>query len=192
VNTTVELKSTTVLAAANSTSDSQLKGQRFPLYLQVLAGFAAGSLLGVCFGTRSIFFGIGTVELGELGMLVIRLLKTLAIPLVLFAIVNAILKTPISGRQGRKLLLICAANVTVALTLGLLILNSLEPGKYWKDSVPGLTGAAEMNRTLHGSTSASKPTLHPLKNLAGYIPEKVPRHFQWADGSVTGKIGLWI
>ena len=108
-------------------------------------------------------------------MLVKRLLKTLAIPLVLFAIVQAILKTPISGRQGRKLLLICAANVTVALTLGLLIMNTLQPGKYWSDSIAGMAGATET--MLQSQFSTAKPTLHPLKNLAGYIPENLLQPF---------------
>lgn len=176
MNTSVELVSAPVLAPTIG-QESPLKGLRFPLYLQVLAGFAAGGLLGICFGVRPIFFSIGTAELGELGMLVIRLLKTLAIPLVLFAILHAILKTPISGRQGRKLLLICAANVTVALTLGLLIMNTLEPGKYWSGSITGLVGAAETSGRLDTAVSSAKPTLHPLKNLAGYIPENLLQPF---------------
>ena len=175
MNTSVELASVPVLVAPTSTHTSPFKGLRFPLYLQVLAGFAAGGLLGVSFGTRPIFFSIGTAELGDLGMLVIRLLKTLAIPLVLFAILQAILKTPISGRQGRKLLLICAVNVTVALTLGLLIMNTLQPGKYWSDSIAGLAGATET--TPHHPVSTARPTLHPLKNLAGYVPENLLQPF---------------
>ena len=86
---------------------------RFPLYLQVITGFAIGGALGAFFGTSPFFLGIGTAQLGELGMLVIRLLKTLAIPLVLFAIMHALLKTAISGREGRKLLFICTVNVCV-------------------------------------------------------------------------------
>ena len=175
MNSSVELASAPVLVAPTSTHKSPLKGLRFPLYLQVLAGFAAGGLLGACFGTRPIFLSVATADLGELGMLVIRLLKTLAIPLVLFAIVQAILKTPISGRQGRKLLLICAANVTVALTLGLLIMNTLQPGKYWSDSIAGMAGATET--MLQSQFSTAKPTLHPLINLAGYIPENLLQPF---------------
>lgn len=177
MNHSVELQSVPVVVVPTCTNEGALKSMRFPLYLQVLAGFAAGALLGVVFGTRPIFFNVGTAELGDLGMLVIRLLKTLAIPLVLFAILHAILRTPISGRQGRKLLLICGANVTVALTLGLVIMNTLEPGKYWSDRMTELAGARETGGNVHGPALSTTPTLHPLKNLAGYIPENLLQPF---------------
>src|SRR6188508_2777372 len=101
---TVELQRGPGILVSTSTDAPSARRTRFPLYLQVLAGFVAGGTLGIVFGTDRVLFNIDTAELGELGMLVIRLLKTLAIPLVLFAIVHAILKTPVSGRQGRKLL----------------------------------------------------------------------------------------
>ena len=56
--------------------------------MQVLAGVTAGALLGVVFGKEAIVLGVGNEQLGELGMLVIRLLKALAVPLVLFAILD--------------------------------------------------------------------------------------------------------
>ena len=52
------------------------------------------------------------------------LLKTLAVPLIFFAILDALIRTSLPLRQGTRLLLICFANVTVAMAIGLVIMNS--------------------------------------------------------------------
>jgi Na+/H+-dicarboxylate symporter len=53
------------------------------LALQVLIGVSAGMLLGVLFGTNAYLGSLLKNEtLGQLGMLVIRLLKTLAYGLI--------------------------------------------------------------------------------------------------------------
>ncbi|MDD5215914.1 MAG: cation:dicarboxylase symporter family transporter [Methylococcales bacterium] len=57
---------------------------KLPLSLQVVVGVCVGTLLGVLFGTEPYFFDLLKNDtLGQLGMLVIRLLKTLATPLFL-------------------------------------------------------------------------------------------------------------
>jgi hypothetical protein len=114
------------LSAATETRPLKNTKRSFPLYLQVVAGFVAGATVGVVFGERPIIFNVSVAEFGTLGMLVIRLLKTLAIPLVLFAILSGILKSSISGRQGKKLFLICAVNVCVAMVIGLTIIRALD------------------------------------------------------------------
>src|ERR1051325_8868306 len=68
---------------------------RFPLYARVLTGVALGILFGVIFDARPIVFGLKNEDLGQLGTLVIRLLKALAAPLVLFAILDAFLSANI-------------------------------------------------------------------------------------------------
>lgn len=61
-----------------------------PLSLQVIIGVALGTLLGVLFGTETYLWGLLKNEtLGQFGMLVIRLLKTLATPLIFLAILDA-------------------------------------------------------------------------------------------------------
>src|SRR5687768_10596911 len=65
---------------------------RVPLWAQVLVGVIVGAALGSTFGTRPYFFGLTNQHLGELGMLVIRLLKALAGPLILFAILDAFVR----------------------------------------------------------------------------------------------------
>ena len=65
--------------------------KRIPLSLQIVIGIAVGVALGPLLGARA-------APLGELGKLVIQLIKAVATPLLFFAIVNAILTSPQLGR----------------------------------------------------------------------------------------------
>ena len=148
--------------------------RRFPLWTRVLAGVIVGAALGVAFGTRPWLFGWSNDDLGPLGMLVIRLLKALATPLIFVAILDSFLRTAISGRSGVRLLAICAANVSVAMLIGLALMNGFRPGERWAGRL------AEMGADLGTSQSAATAagaTLDPLKNLAGFVPESVVRPF---------------
>lgn len=140
------------------------KRTRFPLYLQVMAAVVCGALLGVVFGDRPIAGGVGTAQLGELGMLVIKLLKALAIPLVLFAIIDALCRSTLSGKSGAKLLLICALNVAVAFAIAFTLVNTLRPGALCRDALQAM-GA--------GVPTAKAPVAavgSPLDALQGVVP----------------------
>jgi Na+/H+-dicarboxylate symporter len=109
-----------------------------PLYTQVLIAVACGGLLGIAFGQEPYLGGLRNEHLGWLGMFVVKLLKTLAIPLIFFAILDAFIRTSLPLRQGTKLLVICLINVSVAMTIGLVIMNSWEPGLAWYGHVDEL------------------------------------------------------
>jgi DAACS family dicarboxylate/amino acid:cation (Na+ or H+) symporter len=151
--------------------------KRLPLYLQVLAGVILGCIVGSVFKEAPIvsFSTITTKDLGLLGMLVIRLLKTLAAPLILFAILDAFVKTSISGRDGLRLILICAMNLAVAFTIGLTIMNVLHPGRLWSDHLETLK--LEVVTQQARTPSHPEVTLNPIENLAGYIPESLVEPF---------------
>jgi len=154
---------------------SAWKVSRLPLYARVLIGVALGVLLGVIFKTGPIVGGLRNDDLGQLGLLVIRLLKTLAVPLILFAILDAFLRVKISARSGGWLILICAVNVSVAFAIGLTLLNTIRPGDTWRGRLNEIAGVVEHET---GSLSSAKPeapkaTLDPLKNIAGYVPESL-------------------
>lgn len=149
-----------------------------PLFLRVLIGALLGALFGMLFGSENILFSLTNNDLGQLGLLVIRLLKALAVPLILFAILDALLRTQISGRQGGKLVAICLVNVSVAFVIGLTLMNTLRPGEQWRGKLEQITGSiqhessAPASKTPAPSTPATA-TLNPLKNFAGYIPESL-------------------
>jgi L-cystine uptake protein TcyP (sodium:dicarboxylate symporter family) len=73
-----------------------------PLYTQVLIAATCGTLLGVVFGQEPYLGGLRNEHLGWLGLLLVTLLKTLAIPLISFAILDALVRS-LPLRQGTKL-----------------------------------------------------------------------------------------
>ena len=52
---------------------------KLPLYVRVVIGVVLGTLCGLAFGEGSILFGLTNKHLGDLGLLVIRLLRALAV-----------------------------------------------------------------------------------------------------------------
>ncbi|MBS1150036.1 MAG: putative C4-dicarboxylate transport protein, partial [Myxococcaceae bacterium] len=145
---------------------------KLPLYVQVIIGVVLGALLGVIFKRDPYFPGFGNDELGALGMLVIRLLKALAVPLVLFAILDAFVRTRISARSGARLLIICLINVSVAFAIGLTLMNTLKPGASSAERLSELKG--KPSKEAEASIAlASKGSISPLKALDSYVPESL-------------------
>ncbi len=160
-------------------SESSPRRWRVPLYVRVLIGVAAGILFGVIFHTGPIFPGLRNDDLGQLGFLVIRLLKALAVPLILFAILDAFLRVQIKARSGARLLLICLCNVSVAFAIGLTLMNVIRPGDQWRGRLNEIAGLVEHETGLTSGSNAERPaaTLDPLKNIAGYVPENLIEPF---------------
>jgi Na+/H+-dicarboxylate symporter len=152
---------------------------KLPLYLQVVIGVAIGSVLGVLFGTEPYLWGLLKNEtLGQLGMLVIRLLKTLATPLIFLAIIDAFIHCDINFRHGGRLLAICGFNLLVAMLIGLTIMNVFTPGESWSGHIQDLSAHLQSEVTKMPIKSAPEGvTLNPLKNIAGYIPENMMEPF---------------
>jgi Na+/H+-dicarboxylate symporter len=142
-----------------------------PLYQQVLIAVACGGLLGVAFGQEPYLGGLRNAHLGWLGMLVVTLLKTLAIPLIFFAILDAFIRTSLPLRQGTKLLVICLVNVSVAMTIGLVIMNTWKPGLAWYGHVDELLNLVPGSQPSSATLATPQTgTLSPLEYLASYIP----------------------
>ena len=97
----------------------------FPLYAQVLVAVLCGATLGVLFGEESYLGGLRNEQLGQLGLWVVWVLKSLAVPLIFVAILDSLIRTSLPLGQGVKLLVICLVNVTVAMIIGLTIMNPL-------------------------------------------------------------------
>ena len=149
--------------------------KKIPLAAQVTVGVALGGLLGHFVGKTDL-----TQNLGDLGMLVIKALKALAIPLVFFAILDAFVQTRIEAKKFGKLVLICLVNVTVAMAIGLAILNTFHPGEAWKGKLTVLTEAthAELKEVKKSDDSeAPGATLELIPNVSYYVPSSLVRPF---------------
>ncbi|HEV7242387.1 MAG TPA: dicarboxylate/amino acid:cation symporter [Thermoanaerobaculia bacterium] len=149
---------------------------KLPLYVQVIIGVTLGAIFGVVFGRAPIVWGIGNTELGALGMLVIRMLKALAVPLVLFAILDAFLRTEISGRRGLRLILICLVNVSVAFAIGLTLMNVIQPGSGSRVQLEKLKEHPDPEAAAPIALSA-RASISPLKAIDSYVPESLVEPF---------------
>jgi DAACS family dicarboxylate/amino acid:cation (Na+ or H+) symporter len=166
--------------SANANGPSLPPAKRhLPLYVRVLIGVILGALLGVLLGKEPYpLLGLRNEDLGTLGMLVIKLLRALAVPLVLFAILDAFAKTDISARRGGKLILICLVNVSVAMLIGLTIMNTLRPGEQWKGQLEEIRtsiSAKPVEAKKSDDPDAPGATLALLPNLEYYVPKSLVR-----------------
>ncbi len=100
-----------------------------------------GLFLGIVWAVLSGFFGWSEFTSGWIapwGRIFISLLKLIAIPLVLFSIIGGIvgLGDPKHlGRMGVRTLLLYLITTVIAVSLGLLIVNVVQPGKWMDESV---------------------------------------------------------
>lgn len=149
-----------------------------PLSAQVLIGVGLGAALGVLFGTQPYVFGLTNEHLGQIGIVVVRLLKALATPLIFFAILDGFISTDLSTRHGVRLVKICLVNVSVAMAIGLTIMNTLQPGQAWAGDLANLRQQTQTSAA--GSPSALKApeaSLNPVANLSSYIPDSLIEPF---------------
>jgi len=149
---------------------------RFPLWQQIALALVLGLVLGTLAGPKPIAFGLGTEQLGRLGMLVIRALKALAVPLVAVLVLDSLLHFEIPARQGWRLLRICLTNVSVAMIIGLTLTNLIEPGRHLRDLFgPVMADAARATaaEAKPGGTPAPAPMLDPISGIESMIPASI-------------------
>ena len=119
---------------------------------------ALGALVGALFGANAAWLEIP-------GRLVLRALSALAPPLVLLAIIRALLQFRLTGRQAGRLVGLLLLNTLVAIGIGLAVANLLQPG-HWAGSlqvVEPVGPAAKANSTLtQFLDSVPKSLLGPL------------------------------
>jgi Na+/H+-dicarboxylate symporter len=95
---------------------------RLPFVAKIVLGLLAGVAAGL-------FSGESTSSLSLLGSAILDLIKALAGPLLLFAILDAFLRTEVRARSGRLMVTIALINASIALAIGLAISNGLQPGR---------------------------------------------------------------
>ncbi|TBR23251.1 dicarboxylate/amino acid:cation symporter [bacterium] len=140
---------------------------------KIALGMLVGGLLGAFLGPRA-------APLGELGKLVITLIKAAAAPLLFLAIVQAIVKTEVCARDGVRMVFVATLNASLALALGLTLSNVFKPGSHL--DMAALTGSA-----------ASAPAAQPLdfsKTVAALVPTSVVEPF--VSGNILAIVMLAI
>lgn len=92
-----------------------------PLYVQIVVALVLGVIVGV-------WLGPDAAGLMLPGQLVLRLLGALALPLILCAIVHALINAQFGKGVSLRLVGLLLLNTLVAITIGLLVANLLRPG----------------------------------------------------------------
>jgi DAACS family dicarboxylate/amino acid:cation (Na+ or H+) symporter len=157
-----------------------------PLYLwvigAVLLAIPAGLALGVDAahaerwprGVFSVLQGVA-VGLELVPKLIIRALGALAAPLVVLAILSAIVTNDIHGRQGARMMLYYLVNTLLAMTFGLLLSNLIQPGE--GADLAGTRPVEGPARLIHILNPPSADAARPPapKTLVDILTEMVPR-----------------
>jgi DAACS family dicarboxylate/amino acid:cation (Na+ or H+) symporter len=92
-----------------------------PLYVWVIIAVALAIPTGWALGAHA-------THLKLLPALILRALTALAAPLVVFAILSAIVTNEIKGRQGALMMVFYLINTVIAMTIGLALTNLVRPG----------------------------------------------------------------
>jgi len=102
--------------------------QAMPLYLRILGGCLLGVLVGVLLGEHAGF-------LATPSRIVLQLLAALAAPLILAAVVQALVRAELPRGTAPKLLFLLLLNTLVAIVIGLVVANLIQPGR-WNPARP--------------------------------------------------------
>lgn len=147
-------------------STSKLSHPTAQVLIAIILGISLGLYSRSPWGAGS--FDPGT--LGQVGMLLIRFLKALALPLIFFAVADAIVRTNLAEKSGLRFLLICLVNVSIASGIALTLIHTLHPGTKWQGHIEELL-------KLVGSSSAAahiapeKTKLDWFQGLSGMFPQ---------------------
>jgi Na+/H+-dicarboxylate symporter len=139
-----------------------------PLYLRILAGVAFGLAAGAALGP-------GAAPLAMPAKLVLRILGALAPPLILLAIVQALMRAHLGGGRTMRLVTLLLTNTLVAIGIGLFVANVVQPGTW--------TAAARPPAPAEKAHAAADP----LAQLFDAVPKSIAGPFS-DDGAVTGVI----
>ena len=116
-----------------------LKSKKMPLYIQIIIGL----VLGLGYSVLATFQGWITFTedwISPFGKIFINSLKLIAVPLVLVSLIVGIasmnnIRT--LGKMGGKSIIIYISTTVIAIIIGLLLVNTVQPGKFMSDETRG-------------------------------------------------------
>jgi Na+/H+-dicarboxylate symporter len=132
---------------------------------------ALGLVVGVTLGEQA-------AALETPAKLVLRLLGALAPPLILLAIVQALMRAHLGGRQALRLVSLLLTNTLVAIGIGLLVANVLQPGS-WSSPAPT------------GEPAKAPAAADPLAQFLDSVPKSIGGPFS-DNGAVMGVIFIAV
>lgn len=94
-----------------------------PLYLRIVIALFAGLLTGLILGDNAAIFELPA-------KIILQLLGALAPPLILIAVTHVLMTTEVEGKTAGRLARLLITNTLVAICIGLLVANTLQPGAH--------------------------------------------------------------
>ncbi len=151
--------------------------KKLALHWQILIGMALGILFG--FAMVQFDWGRGFVEdwINPFGTIFVNLLKLIAVPLILASLIKGIsdLKDIAKFRKmGLRTVLIYIMTTVIAITLGLGLVNLLNPGAgISQDTIDNLSATYEGNTGITSKleTAALQKDAGPLQALVDMVPD---------------------
>ncbi len=116
--------------------------RRTPLYVRILISLGLGIVVGELMGGRAAVFK-------PFSDLVLQLLRLLATPLILVAVIHALMKADVTGRTGARLFFFLITNTIAAILIGLLVANVIQPGRWAHLAPPGTVLVATPFHPVH-------------------------------------------
>lgn len=133
------------------------------LSAQIIIGMILGTLVGM-------YFGKSLGPLGELGKIIITLIKAAATPLLFLVILNSVLSLEISGKQGSKLLMITTINALCALAIGIGLSQFFKAGESLSNIHSSMTTPEQLAKYMGMKISV-------IDSLKSYFPESLMKPF---------------
>jgi len=163
--------------------------QKLPLYLRTLIGMILGAAVGL-------WLGVDAAALAKPGSILMGLLQMLAAPVAFFAIVHALAGAKIEKGKTPQLITLLITNTVMAILIGLLIANLIQPGKRKALQESERIGieqqAVQLKDTISEAGKSAKET--QVIDSFYHILEKLPKTVlgPFTDGNVLGVIILAI
>jgi Na+/H+-dicarboxylate symporter len=162
---------------SSSRLSSGLRGfaalHRAPLYQQIIVAAILGALTGSLAGRWSALLALPA-------QLILRVLGALATPLILLAVLQSIMQAQLGRRDAARVAKLLILNTLVAIGIGLLVANTLQPGRRAHIVLPN---AAE-------TTQPSEEHPNLIEQFFDAVPDSVVRPL--VDNNVIGVILLGV
>jgi Na+/H+-dicarboxylate symporter len=143
---------------------------KLPLYTQIIIGLVLAVIVGILLGAGTPVLPKENLQnLAMPAVLVLRALSMLATPLIFLSIVNTLLTADLPGGAAKKLSFLLTTNTLVAIMIGLLVANTVQPGNWNSLSKPSAEKAAEI--------AAKSKGFDPFQLLDSIVPESIIKPF---------------
>ena len=149
---------------------------KIPLYLQIFIAM----FLGIILGLLSINLGFNKFTLDWIkpfGVIFMRLLKMIAVPLIIVSLIKGIANLEdISklSRMGLKTISLYLISTVLAISIGLVLVNIIEPGSYFSEDVRhNLLGTYENATNSKQELAIQNQNKGPLDFIVEIVPENI-------------------